>query len=227
MRVAFVVAIVMAGVGVNAEDGYTNPYAIDYTSSLTIQPLNLNPYSSLSNSTNLPNSPFTTSTVEPYVSPYSNAISSYSLTNPATVISPSGDYLGNTSSNTYDANSINNPYGVYGSKYSPDSVNNPYGKFGSKYSPTSANNEYAVDTPQLYGESAGEYRGKLSANKYDASSVENPYSAKYDEPLAMSRQQLRQQIVTAYSKNPDDFLKAYSLLSTSKQNYVLDLLKEE
>ena len=39
-----------------------------------------------------------------------------------------GKYLGNLSSNPYDANSVGNPYGKYGSEYSSDSINNPYGK---------------------------------------------------------------------------------------------------
>ena len=53
-----------------------------------------------------------------------------------------GTYLGNTN-NEYDSNSINNPYGKYGSKYSPDSINNSYGQYGSKYSSTSPNNKYS------------------------------------------------------------------------------------
>ena len=41
------------------------------------------------------------------------------------VVSPNGQYLGNFGSQ-YDANSVNNPYGVYGSPYSANGVNNPY-----------------------------------------------------------------------------------------------------
>ncbi len=46
-------------------------------------------------------------------------------------------YLGNLNQNPYDPNSVNNPYGQYGSKYSPDSIRNPYGTYGSPYSPYS------------------------------------------------------------------------------------------
>lgn len=53
-----------------------------------------------------------------------------------------GKYLGNVTSNRYDPNSINNPYGQYGSKYSPDSINNPYGEYGSAYSSKSPDNIY-------------------------------------------------------------------------------------
>lgn len=38
-----------------------------------------------------------------------------------------GTYRGNINASPYEANSMNNPYGRYGSSYSPDSFNNPYG----------------------------------------------------------------------------------------------------
>lgn len=60
-----------------------------------------------------------------------------------------GKYLGNLSSNPYDANSTSNPYGRYGSEYSADSINNPYGKYGSRYSANSPNNPYATNPPVL------------------------------------------------------------------------------
>jgi hypothetical protein len=58
-------------------------------------------------------------------------------------------YLGDLNANQYDANSVNNPYGRYGSPYSPDSINNPYGRYGSRYSNESANNPYATHPPKL------------------------------------------------------------------------------
>ena len=62
-------------------------------------------------------------------------------------------YLGNLNQNPYDPNSVNNPYGQYGSKYSPDSIRNPYGTYGSPYSPYSGTNPYAKgnQSPQIYG----------------------------------------------------------------------------
>jgi hypothetical protein len=83
-------------------------------------------------------------------------------------------YLGDYDTNQYDSNSINNPYGTYGSPYSTSSVNNQYGTYGSPYSSQSATNPYATDAPKLYDQN-GNYRGKLSANKYDPDSVSNPY----------------------------------------------------
>jgi hypothetical protein len=41
--------------------------------------------------------------------------------------------------NPYDANSVVNPYGRYGSQLSPDSIDNPYGA-GSRYNHSSPNN---------------------------------------------------------------------------------------
>jgi hypothetical protein len=73
----------------------------------------------------------------------------------------------------YDANCLNNPYGA-GSPYAPNGVNNPYSSAGSPYSNKSANNPYATDAPKLY-DGGGNYRGKLSANPYDADSTSNPY----------------------------------------------------
>ena len=165
---------------------------------------------------------YTTSTytTPTYATPTYTEMSSYSYGNPATVVSPSGDYLGTTSANKFDPDSINNPYGTYGSKYSPDSVNNPYGRFGSKYSVESANNPYAHDTPQLYGAN-GTNRGKLSANTYDAESIENPYSLNYDKPLATNRQIMRTQIISDYTADPNTFISAYSKLSTDRRRFLL------
>jgi len=62
-------------------------------------------------------------------------------------------YLGNLNQNPYDPNSVNNPYGQYGSKYSPDSIRNPYGTYGSPYSPYSPTNPYANGnkSPWIFG----------------------------------------------------------------------------
>ncbi len=56
----------------------------------------------------------------------------------------------------------------------PGSVTNAHGPYGSRTSPTSAANPFATSTPTLE-DNAGQYRGKLSANPFDADSVSNPY----------------------------------------------------
>lgn len=87
---------------------------------------------------------------------------------------PAVTYIGNYNTNRYDTNSVNNPYGTYGSQYSSKSVNNQYGQYGNPYSSQSATNPYATNAPKLYDQN-GNYRGKLSVNKYDPESVSNPY----------------------------------------------------
>lgn len=90
------------------------------------------------------------------------------------ILLPATEYIGNYNTNQYDPNSVNNPYGTYGSPYSSKSINNPYGIYGSRYSNKSANNPYATDAPKLYDQN-GNYRGKASANPYDPDSISNPY----------------------------------------------------
>jgi hypothetical protein len=68
-----------------------------------------------------------------------------------------GKYLGTLSSNPYDANSVSNPYGRYGSEYSADSINNPQGQYGSRYSNDSPNNPYATNPPAVYGNDESRY----------------------------------------------------------------------
>ena len=59
-----------------------------------------------------------------------------------------GTYLGEMNANPYDANSISNPYGKYGSPYSSTSIKNPYSKYGSPYSTESVNNPYVTPSTE-------------------------------------------------------------------------------
>lgn len=83
-------------------------------------------------------------------------------------------YLGNYNTPATDINSVNNPRGKYGSTHYFDSIHNKYSKYGSKYSEYSVNNPYALHAPKLYDQ-RGNYRGRLSINKYDPESINNPY----------------------------------------------------
>lgn len=91
-------------------------------------------------------------------------------------------YLGDYNTSQYDSNSVNNPYGLYGSPYSSESINNQYGQYGSLYSSQSVSNPNATDAPHLYDQN-GNYRGKLSSNKYDPESITNPYG-RYGSPYS-------------------------------------------
>lgn len=77
------------------------------------------------------------------------------------LVSPNGQYLGNLNSNRFDPNSVNNPYGQYGSRFSPNSINNPYGQYGSRYSNQSPNNPYATQAPMIVAPYGNPY-----ANRY-------------------------------------------------------------
>jgi len=90
-----------------------------------------------------------------------------------TLCAQADDYLGNLSANPSAPNSTANPYGG-GSRYNANSINNPYGRYGSRYSNQSATNPHATQAPKLY-DSQGNYRGRLSSNPYDPESVSNPY----------------------------------------------------
>ena len=85
------------------------------------------------------------------------------------------------SANSYDPNSLANPYGA-GSPYKANGLMNPYSQYGSPYSSKSWRNPYATDAPKLY-DSQGNYHGKLSANPYDPDSTANPYG-RYGSPYS-------------------------------------------
>jgi hypothetical protein len=66
--------------------------------------------------------------------------------------------------------------------HNPNSVNNPYGRYGSPYSNESANNPYATNAPKIYDQQ-GNYHGRLSNNPYAPDSTSNPYGA-YGNPYS-------------------------------------------
>src|SRR5438132_8349428 len=90
---------------------------------------------------------------------------------PSLVGGADGTYLGVLSNNPFDANSVSNPFGVYGSPFSPTSVNNPFSQYGSPYSAHSATNPYATEAPKI----VNPYLGRLSANRYAPDSTGNAF----------------------------------------------------
>jgi len=76
---------------------------------------------------------------------------------PILVDGQTGKYLGTLSNNPYDQDSVNNPYGRYGSQYSNDSINNPFGQYGSQYSNDSPNNPYANNPPIIIHQDGYDY----------------------------------------------------------------------
>lgn len=58
-----------------------------------------------------------------------------------------GQFLGVLSSDRYDSNSINNPYGIYGGRYGMYSISNPYGVYGGTHGMYSPYNIYCLNPP--------------------------------------------------------------------------------
>ena len=65
--------------------------------------------------------------------------------------------------NSYQADSIFNEYGTYGSEYNSGSIWNEYGTFGSEYNSYSATNSYTTTPPMIIKNK--KVIGYLSANK--------------------------------------------------------------
>lgn len=82
-------------------------------------------------------------------------------------------YLGCLSCSRYEAESISNRYGTYGSRYSAESIFNRYGEFGSRYSDYSACNPYASDPPVLV-DGGGNFYGRLTINQSHPDRVNRP-----------------------------------------------------
>jgi hypothetical protein len=78
-------------------------------------------------------------------------------------VAEDGTFLG-TLSGVYDARSIFNRFGSYGSKYSTTSIFNPFSQYGSKYSPQSPVSRFAATPPKIFINN--QYFGRLTANKF-------------------------------------------------------------
>ena len=91
-----------------------------------------------------------------------------------------GQPLGAFRSNPYDQGSIANPFGA-GSPYRADGLMSPYGRFGSPASNQSWRNPYATQAPRLF--EGGQYRGRLSTNRFEHDSTSNPFG-RYGSPFS-------------------------------------------
>ena len=76
-------------------------------------------------------------------------------------------FLGCLNCGKYDANSVWNAYGTYGSQYSSLSIWNRYGTYGSRYNSLSPWNKYSTNAPVVVDKEDNFY-GYFSANKYHA-----------------------------------------------------------
>ena len=65
------------------------------------------------------------------------------------LVAADGTHLGRVTVNPFDADSISNPSGLYGSRFSRTSIRNPFGRYGSPFSPSSAFNDFAPNPPRI------------------------------------------------------------------------------
>jgi uncharacterized protein (TIGR03437 family) len=92
----------------------------------------------------VPSAPATPPAVLPGIS------ASCALLEGASIFANDGRFLGRITANTFAADSIGNPYGIYGSQYSAYSIFNAYGIYGSQFSSTSAFNQFATQPPVIF-----------------------------------------------------------------------------
>lgn len=81
-------------------------------------------------------------------------------------------FIGKLTLNKFDADSIFNNYGIYGSKYSALSLCNQYSVYGNPYSQLSAFNLYTTNPPYII--LRGQFYGRLSKNRFLNGNVVNP-----------------------------------------------------
>jgi len=74
-------------------------------------------------------------------------------------------FLGNLTTNAYDADGVFNKYGDYGSEYKSNSIWNTYGTYGSSTGQYSAFNPYSHHPPKIINQE-GKVVGYLSKNKF-------------------------------------------------------------
>lgn len=66
------------------------------------------------------------------------------------IFAQDNSFLGLINTNSFDSDSVCNPYGTYGSKYSSTSIWNEYGSYGSDYASYSAFSDYTSSPPIIY-----------------------------------------------------------------------------
>lgn len=74
-------------------------------------------------------------------------------------------YLGCLNCDSYQANSIWNEYGTYGSSYNTNSIWNEYGTYGSEYNNFSPWNSYS-SSPPVVVDKDGNFYGHFTINEY-------------------------------------------------------------
>lgn len=100
---------------------------------------------------------------------YSDQARESQINNGSYLIAQDGKLLGKITDNKYDADSILNEYGPYGSPYSGTSIFNQYSNYGSEYGQNSINNPYCSKPPKLIIN--GQFIGYVTANHLITNSI--------------------------------------------------------
>ncbi len=83
-------------------------------------------------------------------------------------------YLGCLTCSIYQADSVHNQFGSYGSEFSSSSIFNDFGSYGSPYASDSACNPYTNTPPMLKDDSGAIFYGYLTVNEFQPSAVTEP-----------------------------------------------------
>jgi hypothetical protein len=87
--------------------------------------------------------------VTPAVLPNTSTVFNFSVFEGGEIIASDGQFLGILSNDKYNAKSIANKYGTYGSKYNTNCIWNKYSSYGSEYSNKSPYNRYTSKPPVI------------------------------------------------------------------------------
>jgi hypothetical protein len=71
----------------------------------------------------------------------------------------------------FDANSINNQFGIYGSQFSATSIRNQFSQYGSQFSNDSACDQFASNPPRVYNSNQSVYYGELTLNQFRSDAI--------------------------------------------------------
>lgn len=71
----------------------------------------------------------------------------------------------------FDANSVNNQFGQYGSQFASTSIRNQFSQYGSAFSTYSTCNQFASNPPRVYNSNGSVYYGELTLNQFRADAI--------------------------------------------------------
>lgn len=82
------------------------------------------------------------------------------------LVANDGQYLGKLTLNRFDAESVANKFGDYGSRFSTVSIFNKFNNYGSRFSSLSPFNKFTSTPPTIYLQ--GSKHGYLTKNRFVA-----------------------------------------------------------